>query len=373
MKAIIKFVEREPVLAVTGVLAVLSAFFVPPDLEYIGYCNFSVLGILFCLMMIVAGLSDAGLFDVLKWWLCQRIHCEKWMVFVLCILCFLGSALITNDVALITFVPFTLGLLRGQGERTAIFAVTMETVSANLGSIITPIGNPQNLYLYTFYNMSPLEFFRICLPLGGLCLLLICIILLLRPHGSSIKTSTKAPMTVQGREIGIYGVLFALCLCAVLKLLPYYVVFAIVVVFVLYKNRKLLRRVDYLLLLTFVCFFIVVGNAARLDWVSDFMKSALEGKELLVSILLSQVISNVPAATMLSAFTGKAGALLVGTNVGGLGTLVASMASLISYRQICASEHIRAGRYLAVFSVVNIGLLIVLAAPYFLFPGWFGL
>jgi len=356
----IAFLKQETVLTAALILAAVSAVFAPPDREYLSYCNMPVLSLLFCLMTIVAGLRKSGLFEKLAGEVTGRVHTQRGLLFVLCGLCFGFSALITNDVALITFVPFSLILLQKQEESAVIFAVVMETVSANLGSLLTPIGNPQNLYLYTYYQMTPAAFFRITLPLGLLSMILTAAVLLCRPNVPLQVTAASSPAPVKKSLLALYGGLFALCLFTVLKLVPYWVTLLVVTAAVCTKDRSLFKQVDYILLATFVCFFIFVGNAARIPLVHTVIAHLLTGREILASALLSQCISNVPAAALLSAFTEKGAALVVGTNIGGLGTLIASMASLISYRQISAVRHIRKNRYLLAFSKVNFGLLFVL-------------
>lgn len=364
MRRAVRLAKREPVLTASLLLAAASACLVPPDSGYLTYANLPVLCLLFCLMVIVAGLRQAGLFGEIAQRLTRRVHTEKGLLAVLCGLCFFLSALITNDVSLITFVPFTLLLLRGQTEKTVIFAVTMETACANLGSLLTPIGNPQNLYLYTRYQMTPRAFFGVTLPLGGLCLCLIAAILLLRPGRALLPFEVPAASPLQTRALMIYGALFVLCLLSVMKLLPYWAVLAVVVLAVWRMDRRLFAAADYVLLGTFVCFFVFVGNAARIPWIHRTVSQWMDGREVLAAALLSQCISNVPAAAMLSAFTDRGTALVVGTNIGGLGTLIASMASLISYRQIKNDGSVRPGRYVLTFSAVNLLLLAVLLAVY---------
>lgn len=364
MEKAVWIIKREPVLTVSFVLAAVSAIFVPPDKEYLSYGSLSVLCLLLCLMVIVAGLRQAGLFDEMARRLTQRVRTEKGLLWVLCGECFFLSALITNDVALITFVPFILLLLRGQPEKTVIFAVTMETVCANLGSLLTPIGNPQNLYLYTYYHMAPGTFFAATLPLGGLCALLIALTLLLRPNRTLPPFEAPQAAPLRREELAVYGALFALCLLTVMKVLPCWVVFAVVTLTVWRRDKRLFAAADYVLLGTFVCFFIFVGNAARIPWIHQTVSQWMTGREVLAGALLSQCISNVPAAAMLSAFTEKGTALVIGTNIGGLGTLIASMASLISYRQIREDGAVRPGRYLLTFSAVNLLFLAVLLMVY---------
>lgn len=360
MKKIISVLKSDILLTVAGVLAVVSMFFVPPDMEYIDYINLPVLVLLFCLMIVVAGVRKARLFELLESKLSKGIKTEKTMVIVLSMLCFFSSALITNDVALITFVPFSLMILKNQKPSSIIFAVVMETIAANLGSLITPIGNPQNLYLYTHYNMSITEFFKITLPLGVVCLVMILVCLVFRKNNPLSAEAKEQSVVLDKRAVIIFGVLFILCILSVLKVLSCYITFAVVLVSAIIYDKKLLRDADYILLLTFVFFFVFAGNVARIPAIYDFIASAMSGREVLMSAVISQVVSNVPAAAMLSAFTENAESLVLGTNIGGLGTVIASMASLISYRFIVKEESINKGRYMLTFTAYNVAMLIIL-------------
>lgn len=360
MKKIIKILKNDILLTVAGILALFSCFFVPPDKEYINYINLPVLVILFCLMIVIAGVKSAGVFELLQTKLSKMVRTEKTMVLMLCMICFFASALITNDVALITFVPFSLMILKNQKTSCIIFAVVMETVAANLGSLITPIGNPQNLYLYTHYNMNIAEFFKITIPLGVACLVMILVCLILRKNAYFSSESQQEQVTLKKRAVVIFSGLFVLCILSVLKIISCYITFVIVVLVTVVYDRKLLREADYLLLVTFVFFFVFAGNVARVPVIYDFIASAMNGRAVLMSALISQVVSNVPAAAMLSAFTNDVKALILGTNIGGLGTVIASMASLISYRFIAKEENISKGRYMLTFTVYNVAMLIIL-------------
>ena len=356
--------KKEPVLSVAAILAICSAFIVPPDKIYIDYFSFAVLSILFCLMLVVAGFGYCGVFDALTHSITQKIKSEKTMIFCMTLVCFFSSCLITNDVALITFVPFTMALLRKQKSNVIIFAVTMLTVAANLGSVITPIGNPQNLFLYTHYNLSIGEFMKITLPLGIICLGLICVIFAFVKNNPLEAVQNSQKPKLLAKPLILYVLLFVICIGAVLKIIPWYIVLIICTAAVCIHKPSLLKEADYMLLITFVCFFVFVGNVARIDAVYKFVSSLIDQRELVVSAFLSQLISNVPAATMLASFTDKYAELILGVNIGGLGTLIASMASLISYRQICKAEKISNGKYIGFFSIVNVCFLIILIAIY---------
>lgn len=374
MQRCFSFMKKEAVLCISGVLALASMLLIPPDSTYFSYIDYSTLATLFCLMLVVAGLTDAGVFRALTAALLRRVTSPRVMIFMLVLLCFFVSAFVTNDVSLITFVPFTIGLLGVQDQKRLIGTVVLETVAANLGSLITPMGNPQNLFLYHFYAYTTPDFLLVMLPLG-MASLVICIVLaFLVPKGapriqnenvelSGSGTTAVKNVTQTGivrKQAVIWGIAFLLCIVCVAGIIPWWICLPITALVALLTNRRLFTKVDYSLLVTFVFFFLFVGNVARVDAVSQWIRSALEGRELLVGALTSQVISNVPAATMLAAFTDNARGLLYGVNIGGLGTLIASMASLISYRRYAASEHARRGLYLAVFSVVNFALLALL-------------
>lgn len=362
-----KFIQNETVLSVAAVLAVLSAFLVPPDGEYAGYIDWRTLAILFSLMTVMAGLRGQGVFDRLGLALLQRTRGVFQLVCVLVGLCFFTSMLITNDVALLTFVPFTFAVLSGLGqtarEKLAVPTVAMQTVAANLGSMLTPIGNPQNLYLYGKSGMAMAEFVRLMLPYSLLSLALLLVwaaAVCRRVSGVEQKSVSLAQSmkTVPDRKIILlYAGLFLACLLSVVRVLPYGISFVLVAVCAALFDGGTLRRVDYSLLFTFAAFFIFIGNLGRLPAFSDWLQGILGGQEVLVAVLASQVMSNVPAALLLSGFTQNTEALIIGTNLGGLGTLIASMASLISYRQIAREAPQHKSRYFAVFTVSNLAFL----------------
>lgn len=359
MFALKAFVKQNIVLAVAAVLALLSAFFVPPDRQYLEYMNFHVLTILFVLMAAVAGFSSEGLFVALSSALTHWTRNFRRLALGLVLLCFFLSALITNDVALITFVPFTLGLFGS--SRRVIPVVVMETVAANLGSLLTPIGNPQNLYLYSHYSLAPGEFFAAVWPLGLVCLALTAALTwLLVPEGEPCQRRARDRGRFSAFALGRYGLMFALGLLCVLNVLSWPLCLAVTLALMLVFDRPLFRCVDYSLLLSFAAFFVLVGNLGRMEPVQTLMARVVEGNELLAGALLSQIISNVPAATMLAGFTQNWRELLLGVNIGGLGTPIASMASLISLRFYGMAEGAENGRYLALFSAVNFALLAAL-------------
>ncbi len=362
--------KREIVLVIAIVLAFLSSFFVLPDLEYIGYIDFRTLAILFCLMAGMAGIQKMGLFRFIAGKLLEKVRHIKGLIFVLTMLSFFFSMLITNDVALITFVPFSfivLGLVLGNKSGEIIVPViVMQTIAANLGSMLTPIGNPQNLYLYGKSSMDFAEFMNLMLPYTAVSFLLLALWCLFFPYKGEkeivceLKEEGLQPKCAM--PMVIYGIMFLLCILTVAHIVPYEITLGIVFVVILLLDRTVLRKVDYSLLFTFIGFFIFIGNMGRIQAFRTLLQSIIDGNEVLTSVVASQFMSNVPAALLLSGFTKKYELLIVGTNLGGLGTLIASMASLISFKYIGKEYGHLKGKYLVTFTFANLVFLLVLLA-----------
>lgn len=365
MKSLLTFIKKEAVLCAAGLLAVISAFIVPPSVAYLKYIDYRVLALLFGLMLVVAGFQSIGFFRYLGDRLLAKASCTRHLCLLLVFLCFFSSMLITNDVALLTFVPFAVMLFAMAGEaKLLIPVVVLQTIAANLGSMLTPIGNPQNLYLYSSYAFSPSDFVLRMLPLSALSagLLLLCSILLPnRPLSAPASQNSSPTVKIPAvHKLIAYTLLFLVCLLCVFRLISWPIMLGILICVVFFLDRKLFRSIDYFLLLTFVCFFLFIGNMQRIPAISDLLRSLITGRELLLGALFSQCISNVPAAILLSGFTDQALPLLYGVNVGGLGTLIASLASVISYRLYSGSRNARKGAYLKVFTLYNVLFLVVL-------------
>ena len=366
----IRFFKKETVLCVAGILAFISAFFVHPSAAYIGYIDFRVLSLLFCLMLVVAGFQSIGLFHFLGSALLTKVRTTRQLILVLSLLCFFSSMFITNDVALITFVPFAIELLKMiRREDRLIPVVVLQTIAANLGSMATPIGNPQNLYLYSHYHLGMGAFLRIMLPFALLSLLLI-LLALLRGKNQPLSFGLSEMQTVSGaapfcrKSLLSYLLMFLLCLGAVGKWIPIPFLLLAVVCLGLSADSTVFSKVDYSLLITFAGFFIFIGNMKQIPWISSLFQQLITGNELLCSVAVSQVISNVPAALLLSGFTDQGASLLIGTNLGGLGTLIASMASLISYRQIARELPEEKDLYFKLFTLSNLIFLVILLAEW---------
>ncbi len=368
MKQMIAFIKKETVLTIALLLALVSSFLVPVDREYIDYIDFRVLVLLFALMTVMAGLQTLGIFEKLSVSLLKYVKDTRSLTLLLVCLCFFLSMFITNDVALITFVPFTLLIFdKIDCEKSLIPIVVLETIAANLGSMMTPIGNPQNLYLYGLSGFSLLDFLAFMSPVTILSFALLLVTsVLLKNH--AIELTHAAPEASQKKPLLTlyYFVLFGLCLLTVAYIIPYPVLLLVSIPVLLLLDRSTLKKVDYCLLLTFVGFFIFIGNLQRIPAVADWIASLVQNRELLVSFFASQFISNVPAAILLSGFTDNYGQLLLGVNIGGLGTLIASLASLISYKYVAnyARKHtnggITKGKYLLHFTAMNLLFALIL-------------
>lgn len=361
IKKLKAFIAKEAVFCVAAACAILTMLLIPPDREYLHYIDFRVLCLLLCLMAVVAGLKSIGIFHWLTNQLLRRIHNGRILSVTLVLLPFLCSMFITNDVALIIFVPFTLMLLSKLDCTKSMIPVTvLQTIAANLGSMATPVGNPQNLYLYAFYNMGIVDFFSVTLPLTAVSLITLSVFsLTLLPKELPEQTPEHAHIS-SIRDLTIYSILFILCLLTVFRIIPYPVTTAITIAALFLIDRKLLREIDYMLLMTFVCFFTVSENLGRIDSIRCFLQQLLQRNTLITAVGTSQVISNVPAAVVLSGFTDQWRQLLAGVNIGGLGTPIASLASLISMKYYMAWPGTKLIGFLTYFIAANVTVLIVL-------------
>ncbi len=403
MKKILYFIKKETVLSVAVVLAVISVFFVVPDREYISYIDFRTLAILFCLMSIVAGLRNIDVFDKLAERLLAKVHGIGGVTVILVCLCFFMSMFITNDVSLITFVPFAIIIMKKLNPDTdskwMLKVIVMQTIAANLGSMLTPLGNPQNLYLYGKAGIGIAEFLKIMLPYTvcafALLMAWIGLASMVRKRklshdgkteikqnkgldSAEDKASTKRQkdsLDASGskwekkdagwiEKFTAYLILFVISLLAVSHILPYGVPFALVFLYLLLRDRKILTQVDYSLLCIFIALFIFIGNLGRIPAFSQLLSDILTGREVVTSVIASQVMSNVPAAILLSGFTDHIRELVIGTNLGGLGTLIASMASLISFKYVAKEDRSFRGRYFLEFTVANVIFLFIMMILY---------
>lgn len=356
----IEFLKKECVLVIAVTLAILSSFISIPKMSYI---DFNVLILLFNLMVVVAAFKELKVLDSIAIGLLKKCNTYTSISLALVFITFISSMIVTNDVALITFVPLSIVIVR-KANINVLKIVIFQTLAANLGSSFTPMGNPQNLFIYSFYNLSPIDFFKITLPIVILAVLFL-VLLVFKDKKMNLSLDLEDVKIDNKRDVYLFGGLFLIILLSVFHVIDYKVTFLITIVMVLILNKKLFSQVDYSLLITFIGFFIFVGNISTMDVVKNFMEGILNSPKstFLASVLSSQVISNVPATMLLSGFTDHFKELLLGVNIGGMGTLIASLASVISYK-IYASEFGN-DNYMKSFTFYNIlGLIIFVPIAY---------
>lgn len=356
------FAKKNIVMLIALCAALITMIFVPIDKQYIDYFDYKTLACLFCTLAIVCALKNIHFFYMLAHKVVQLFKNARMSVLALTYITFIGSMLIANDMALLTFLPLGFLVLTTTGkEKYMAFTFIMQNIAANLGGMLTPFGNPQNLYLYTKFNIPTGEFMSImALPfIVSIALITLCCFIFVRPEPLEIKDEK---IELNPAKTVIYLILFALSIVIVFRLIPYWIGLIVITSALLVMDRRALRMVDYPLLLTFVFFFIFSGNMARIDAVRNLFSALLEKSTLLVSAISCQFISNVPSAILLSQFTENYRELLLGVNIGGTGTLIASLASLITFREYVKHNPKKTGYYIALFSAFNFAFLIILTA-----------
>lgn len=356
MTSVIKFIKKNTVLVIAMIAAIITSIIVPPDMEYLNYFDFKTLTCLFCVLAVVCAFKNINFFYIIALNIVKVFKNLRLSILVLVYITFIGSMLIANDMALLTFLP--LGyyvLVTAKKQKYMAFTFIMQNIAANLGGMLTPFGNPQNLYLYSFFNISNDEFIQIMFPpfIISIALITICC-LFVKKEPLLIK---EQPTTLNPKRTVAYSILFVFAIAIVFRGIPYYWGLVVIPITLLILDRKALKMVDYPLLLTFACFFIFAGNMARIDVIRDLFSYLLNQNTLLFSICSCQVISNVPSAILLSQFTNNYADLLVGVNIGGTGTLIASLASLITFREYTKNNPKKTKYYIGMFSAFNFWLL----------------
>ncbi|MBO7275266.1 MAG: citrate transporter [Clostridia bacterium] len=361
LKKLLRFASKNAVVLIAFALACITACIVPPDGEYIGYFDFKTLACLFATLAVVGALKNIRFFSVMAQKIVKTTGTVRGMITALVFITYFGSMLIANDMALITFLPlgyYSLTVTHRQDYMA--FCFIMQNIAANLGGMLTPFGNPQNLYLYSFFKIPSGEFMGImALPFAAAMVLIVGCCFFVRKDKIEIDMSRVEEQLPKSRT-AVYLVLFALSILIVFRVMPYLIGLLVILAFLLVLDRKAVWGVDYGLLLTFVFFFIFAGNMSRIPAVSQLLSSLLQKNTLLFSAMSCQVISNVPSAVLLSRFTLNYRELLWGVNIGGAGTLIASLASLITFREYTAHNPRGSKKYLMLFSLFNFGFLIIL-------------
>jgi Na+/H+ antiporter NhaD/arsenite permease-like protein len=363
LTAVLGWMRKNAVLCVAIVAALTTSLIVPPDAAYLDYFDLKTLSCLFCTLAVVCALKNIRFFTILAHRIVRATGNIRTAVLALVMITFIGSMLIANDMALLTFLPLGFFILSCTGKQKLMaFTFIMQNIAANLGGMLTPFGNPQNLYLYSHFNISNSEFVAIMAPPFLLATAMIIAACLIFVPSEKVTVAEGEDTHLPACRTVLYLVLFALSIAIVFRTIPYAVGLIVIPAVLLFADRKALGQVDYPLLLTFVCFFIFAGNMARIEPVRQLFSSLLDRGVMVFSALSCQVISNVPSAILLSQFTDNYRELLLGVNIGGAGTLIASLASLITFREYVSHNPGRAGSYIVRFSAFNFTFLIVLLA-----------
>lgn len=365
--------KKQAVLCIAIIAMSITCIFVHPDKNYIDYFNMRTLATLFCTLAVVSAFSHIHVFELISKAIVTGLHTLRNATLGLVLITFVGSMLLANDMALLTFLPLGFYVLSTTGnEKSMAFVFIMQNIAANLGGMVTPFGNPQNLYLYSYFKIDTIEFMEIMLPsfLAATVLILsVCFFVKPTPLTLSKDVNYKLP---KGRTV-LYSILFVCSILIVFRIVPYHYGTLIIALILLIFDYKSILEVNYPLLLTFCAFFVFSGNLSRIPAVNDFFSSLLPKNTLLIGILSCQCISNVPSAILLSHFTEDYRNLLPAVNLGGLGTLIASLASLITFTEYKKHNPDKVKKYIALYSLVNFGFLIVLyLLQYFLFSSFFG-
>lgn len=357
---VLRFCRKNTVTVIAFFAALITMIIVPPDRAYADYFDFKTLTCLFCVLAVVCALRNIRFFYVLARRVVRLFKNARMSVLALVYITFIGSMLIANDMALLTFLPLGFFVLSStRKEKYMSFTFIMQNIAANLGGMLTPFGNPQNLFLYTKFEIPNGEFMKIMAPpfVFSVVLITMCCIVFVKPEPLSLDDEKIHLPT--GKTV-LYLLLFALAIAIVFRGIPYWIGLLVIPIVLLFADRKALAAVDYPLLFTFVFFFVFAGNMGRIEAVRQFFSGLLQRNTLIVSVISCQFISNVPSAVLLSQFTTNYPDLLVGVNIGGVGTLVASLASLITLREHIKNNPGKTLNYIGKFSLFNFGFLILL-------------
>lgn len=365
---VVGFIKKNTVLCIAALAALITSFLVPPDKEYLTYVDWSTISCLFLTLAVVCALRNIKFFTILARRLVMLSGNMRSLFLMLIVITFIGSMIIANDMALITFLPLGYFALRvAKEEKYMAYLFVLQNISANLGGMLTPFGNPQNLYIYSYFKIPTLEFCKIMFPAFAVAVALLMLACLpIKPVKFSI--TEEFPEKLNVKKTVLYCILFAVSLLIVFRVIPFGIGLAVIPLILLFVDRESLLMVDYGLLGTFFFFFIFAGNVARIDVVNDVMSGLLQKDTLLVSALSCQFISNVPSAILLSKFTTDYAPLLLGVNVGGTGTLIASLASLITFSEFRILYPDQTKKYLLIFTALNVGFFVIMliASKFFL-------
>ncbi len=364
MKVVFKNIIKDKVFVIAGIIMMITMFIIPPSTLYLSYMNYKVLIIMFTIMLAVAGLYETHLFDFIATRLVIKFKTIKWVSLILVLSTFFLAMFLTNDAVLLTLIPFTLFIMRhAKQEKFALITIILQTIAANLGSALTPMGDPQNIYLFAYYEIPFKTFLSITAPITALGFILITSTALIKIPNIPVTLNLQAP-EVNWKRVGLYALLLLNALFVVLRLVPEWYTIYVTLILGLAYGRHLFKRVDYGLLLTFVAFFIITGNLGQMDSIFNLFDKVLSSPHqvFLTALGTSQIISNVPAAVLLSTFTKPMyyPALLTGVNVGALGSIIGSLASLITFKYVIREFPELMKKYLLNYTIISIIFIIII-------------
>ena len=366
MKAILKYLLKDKVFVVAFIFAVVSMFFVTPSIAYLDYINYKVLIIMFTLMIAIAGIYETHFFDFIATKLVMHLKSIKWIGLVIIIVTFFLGMLLTNDAVLLTLVPFTIFITRHtKQEKYAVLIIILQTIAANMGSALTPMGDPQNIYLYAFYDIPFAEFLKTTAVITISGFVLITITAIIKIKHNHCELNILAP-DVQWKRFFLYMLIMINALLSVLRIVPEQYTIIVTMILAMLYGRHLFKRVDYTLLLTFLSFFIFTGNLGQISWIKDGISHLLNSRisVFFTGIITSQFISNVPAAVLLSTFTERTywQPLLQGVNIGAMGTIIGSLASLITFKYVIREYRSETKNYLITYTVICLIYMVIISA-----------
>ncbi len=360
IKKITNFIKNETVLCVAIILTIITCFFVPIDKEYLGYFDYNTLICLFCMLVVVAGLKNTNIFETISRKMIRLFHTRRAVIMILVFGTFFLDMIVANDMSLITFLPLSYIVLHStKNDKYLAFTFILQTIAANMGGMITPYGNPQNLYLYSYFNIETVKFFSILIKQSIIVaiLLFICVLFV---KNEPLEIADKQIKPVKKDDLYGYAFLFMLVILTIFRIIPYSITFIIVVLSILMFDKERFKQVDYALILTFCVFFIFSGNMARIPILKNFISTIVINHTLLAGILSCQFISNVPTAIFLSKFTNNYEQLLIAVNIGSLGLIISSLASLITLKEFLKHQPKKFWHYLLLFTLINTLFLTVL-------------
>lgn len=357
---IVTFIKNEVILVIATIFTIVTCFFVPIDKQYLNYFDYNTLICLFCMLAVVAGLKSTNVFELLSRKMIGLFHTRRAVIYSLVFGTFFFDMIVANDMSLITFLPLTYIVLHStKNDKYLAFTFIMQTIAANMGGMITPYGNPQNLYLYSYYNIPTTEFLSILLiqSITVAVLLSICCMFV---KNEPLKLKRNSKIIISKKELYIYVILFGIVILSIFRVIPYLLTLFIVILTILIIDRKRFKQVDYALIATFFVFFIFSGNIARISAIKEFIFNIVVKNTLLAGIISCQFISNVPTAIFLSKFTTNYRELLIAVNIGSLGILISSLASLITLKEFLKHQPKKFWEYLGIFTLFNTIFLVIL-------------